>query len=549
MSQSTSPGGEKVPRIVIVGAGIGGLAFAVNLRRRFPGFNNFVIYEKGGDVGGTWRDNTYPGCSSDVPVHFYSLSSDLNPNWDRTHASQSQMQEYMRNLVKKYRLSPHLVFNTLVTSATWDPTTSTYQITTTSIKPGEDRPWWRETDFEADVKRDELKGDVRKGEAQILISALGFLELVRFPDIPGLDTFKGSKFHSGTWDHDVDLKGKRVAIVGNGSSASQMIPVIAEDPSVRITNFCRTPNWYMLPLRHGYFKFQIWMCKYLPFYMRLYRWWNFWKLDLLYTFVFTSDSMRRFTERIFKAWLLAAGCKRLVLDAGYLKSLCKPNVDMNWDGIERISEVGIVTKTGEQLPFDVIIFATGYISDEYPLHVKGTHETVREYYDRKSGPTTYLGTTVPGFPNFYMISGPNTTTGHTSVIFTSEVNYMLDLIGPVLSGDVTAFEVTHAATDKYNEKIQSRLKHSVFLHCASWYRKHRDEKVTVVFPGAGLLFWWWLRKVNWSHYQVSARDPRRWESQLRKRKVKDVAGCVNVGVVDKLMGSLANALVVCVLNT
>ncbi|KAF9266011.1 FAD/NAD(P)-binding domain-containing protein [Marasmius fiardii PR-910] len=524
---------QSQPRIVVIGAGVGGLMFGAGLRRKIPGFDNFIIYEKANDLAGTWRSNTFPGCSSDVPSHFFSLSTDLNPDWDYTHAKQSQFLEYWKNIALKYELYPHLVFNTEVTSAVWDPEKSKYIIKKRAVKddylsvkpPGAQQ-------VEEDTTEEE------QDEADILISALGILEVINYPNIPGLETFKGDIFHSGAWNHRVDLRGKRVGVVGNGASATQLIPVISEDPQVSVTNFCRTPNWVLPPIRSEIGPVMKWIFRNVPLFMRLHRICLYVNTDLFYGMVFANAWTRSFTNNLtrmtLKKYILdtapkkyhdklipsyTLGCKRVIFDTDYLKSLHRPNVDMNWDGIQSITEDGVITKTGDKLPFDVLIFATGFVADDYSLYVKGTRETVKEFYDKNGGPTAYMGTTLPGFPNFYMIAGPNTTTGHTSVIFTEEcqVDYMIQLIKPVLDGDLKTVEVTDHANKRYNDNIQSRLRKSVFVDCVSWYRKNSDGKVTSIFPGMSTLFWWWFRRPKWSDYNVSARKPEEWKRKQRRQ--------------------------------
>ncbi|KAG7086270.1 hypothetical protein E1B28_002236 [Marasmius oreades] len=536
------PEKQSQPRIVVIGAGVGGIAFGVYLRRQLPQFDNFVIYEKANDLAGTWRSNTYPGCSSDVPSHFFSLSTDLNPEWDYTHAKQSQFLDYWRNIAIKYDLYSHMVFNTLVTSAAWDPKKSKYLITTKAVK-GE----LSKASQPGKQLVEEAALEEQQDEAEVLISALGILEVVNFPKIAGLETFKGDLFHSGAWDHRVDLKGKRVAVVGNGASATQLIPVISEDPLVNITNLCRTPSWVLPPIRSEIGPVQKWMFRNVPLFMRLYRLRHYLNTDLFYGLVFANAWTRALFEMGLKKYILDAapkkyhdkliptytlGCKRVIFDTDYLKCLHRPNVTMNWDGIQSITEDGVITTTGERLSFDVLIFATGFVADDYPLRVKGTRETVKEYYDRNGGPTAYMGTTLPGFPNFYMIAGPNTATGHTSVIYTEEcqINYMLQLIEPVLRGDLKTAEVTDHATKRYNDIIQSRLRKSVFVDCVSWYRKGSEGKVTSIFPGMSTLFWWWFRRVNWEDYNISGRTEE-WQREQRRqewvrRVLKNVARAI-----------------------
>jgi hypothetical protein len=258
--------------------------------------------------------------------------------------------------------------------------------------------------------------------------------------------------------------------------------------------------------------------------MRSYR--NLWyiKTEINYT-IFSREWVRGLSQRASTKYIFNSapseyhdclipdypmGCKRILYDPGYLDSLHRPNVNLNWDGISEITENGIRTAKGEDMPFDVVIYATGFTTDEYPLSVRGINgQTTDDYFTSKGGPQAYIGTTVPGFPNFYWLSGPNTATGHTSVIFTEEaqINYSLQLIKPVLDGSVSSFEVTAKATDAYNEKLQARLACSVFMHCNSWYRVGGEGKIVAAFPWPITLFWWWSRRPILDHYKTVGAEP------------------------------------------
>ncbi|KAK7458842.1 hypothetical protein VKT23_009851 [Stygiomarasmius scandens] len=500
---------------------VGGISFGIALRRQFPGFENFKIYEKESEVAGTWHVNTYPGCSSDIYIHFFSASTDLYPEWEYSHGFQPQIESYWKSLHKKYDLYSHTEFNTLVTSAEWDPTESVYHIVTKNL----------------------LTGEEKKDTANILISALGVLEVVKIPQFRGIETFKGQTFHSGRWDHSVDLRGKRVAVVGNGASATQFVPVISEDPSTKVVNFIRTPNWFLPPIRSRYHAIEKFLFRYLPFWMRINRFLLFLRSELFYALIFGSPLLRKLSTRLAKFYIrhtapkeyadklmpdYTIGCKRVIFDTNYLACLHRPNVEINFDGIDSIYEEGFVTKKGEKIPFDVIIFSTGFETDDYPLYVRGTKETVKEYYNHEGGPKAYLGTTVPGFPNFFLISGPNTVTGHTSVIYTEEcqIGYILSLVRPIFEKRVSSVQVTREATDAYNEKIHARLARSVFVACVSWYRRGGTGKVTSIFPGASTLFWWWLRTVNWDHCGSDEGSREEWAKWVRQQKRQHIKTAV-----------------------
>ncbi|KAF8843419.1 FAD/NAD(P)-binding domain-containing protein [Paxillus ammoniavirescens] len=491
---------KQEPRVVIIGAGVGGLTYAIALKRQF-GFENFTIYEKADEVGGCWRANTYPGCSSDVEIHWYSLSSDLNPNWNKSHGLQPEIQEYWIGLSKKYQLYPHLAFNTKVISAEWNSSANHYNLLVEDIPTGK-----RTT-----------------STAEILISAVGVLEMPNIPyEMSGIQKFEGISFHSAEWPRGLDLRHKRVAVVGNASSGAQFVPSISADPSVNVVNFIRTPVWFNTRLHTPYSDTEKWIFANIPFAMRLHRAYIMFKFDWP-SIKPQSEAERESHRQALRQYILDTtpskyhghlvpthppGCKRTVANSGYLASLSRPNLTLNFDGIAEIVKNGIVTKTGDLLPFDVIIYATGFKGDKYPVHVTGLHgTTVQGYYDAHGGPTAYYGTAIPNIPNFYMLAGPNTGTP-TSTLFVEEVQvtYSLQLVKPVLDGLVSSFTAKADATDAYNAKLQERISRSVHTQCYSWQRTGGTGKVFNPFPWPVTLWWWWLRQPNWAHYNVTGAD-------------------------------------------
>ncbi|KAG5717267.1 hypothetical protein E4T56_gene14988, partial [Termitomyces sp. T112] len=415
-----------------------------------------------------------------------------------SHPFQPEIQNYWARLSKKYSLTPHIKFGTVVVKAVWDSHASCYHITYEDVKTGKQSTT----------------------SAEILVSALGILEIPKIPNISGLSDFEGTVFHSARWV-DMNLDGKRVAVIGNGASATQFLPIIANTPNIHITQFCRTPNWVFPPVRMYYSDFHRFACRYVPFYMRSVRFLYYLVSDLAYLAIFSNSVTRRPVQKFveeyisnsspeeYRKYLLPKydlGCRRVIFDTDYLSTLHRSNVHLNYGGIGSIVKDGIITQEGEHLPFDVIILATGYCVDKYPLHIEGrSGQTIQEYYNSKGGPTAYMGTTVPGFPNLYILGGPNTITGHTSVIFTEEVqiNYSLELIKPILNGKLSVVDAKHEATDRYNEVLQKRLSRSVFVGCNSWYRFNDGGKVNQMFPGSAAQFWWWLRRPNWADFDVT----------------------------------------------
>ncbi|KAN0133455.1 FAD/NAD-P-binding domain containing protein [Lactarius tabidus] len=515
MAHKTSPGFN----VAIVGAGFGGLAVAIALKTKW-GFDDFVIYERGADVGGTWRDNTYPGCASDVPIHFYSLSTDLKSDWKHTHGTQPEILEYMRKVTDKYDLRPHCRFHTSLDKAEWDAEANVWRIET----------------------RDVRTGATQVTHATALVSAIGVLVVPKFPKLQGIESFKGEVFHSARWRHDLDLHGKRVGVVGNGSSASQFIPIISKDPTVSVVNFARTRMWFVAAPLIPYREITKWAFAHVPFVQRIHRFMIAAEYEAaFYVFKakgnnfmskFIAKGSRSYVEKVappkYHHLIIPTyppGCKRIVRDQGYLASLSRPNVRLTFDNITHVEPDGVVTETEEIVDLDVIIYGTGFVTDDYPLNVHGTRGTLKEYNDAQGGPTAYLGTTVPGFPNFFMMQGPNTTTGHTSVIFSeeSQVPHILQLLAPVRSGVLTSVAPTDAATDKYNDMLQARLQDSVWTQCASWYRAGAQGRIFSTFPGPLILLQWWLRKPQWDDFEVQGPDAEQWRRSHESRAFKGQA--------------------------
>lgn len=507
-------GDSNLPHVVIVGAGLGGIATAVKLKRQL-GFNNFTIYEKANAVGGTWRDNTYPGCGSDVPGHWYSLSTDLKPRWPTLYASQPELCAYWEELWHRHDLVRHTHLNTAVTNAEWDTNAQQYRITL----------------------RNTITGKVSTVEAEVMFYAIGGFQGPMYPkDIGGLDSFRGDLFHSAQWRHDVALKGKRVGVIGNGCSAAQFIPEISADSSVKIVNFVRTPQWYITRGNYRYPRFVQMIFAYVPFIVRWYRNCLMARSDI--SFLLFRKNNKRFlaiTKMALTAYIkkmapkdqlrnlipsYAPGCKRIIVDPGYLKSLHRPNVSLNWDGIETVVPEGIRMKTGETVPLDVIIFGTGYSTEPASLKVRGsTGGTIHEYFASQGGPKAYVGTCMPGFPNLFTLLGPNVATGHASVIFSQEaqIGFALQLIKPILDGQAKSFEISSEATDEYNTWLQDRLSTSVWTDCTSYYQG-AGGKVISTFPGPVALFWWLTRSPRWELFRgVWGKE---WEEQLRRNKSK-----------------------------
>ncbi|KAF9018395.1 FAD/NAD(P)-binding domain-containing protein [Hymenopellis radicata] len=504
-------------RVVIVGAGIGGLCMGIALRKQLPNFENITIYEVASEIGGTWRSNMYPGCASDTEINLYTHSSELRYDWKGSHGTQREIQAYWSELVKKYDLGPHLVLDTRVVAAHWDSEREGYVVTTERTSNGE-----RQKSF-----------------AKVVVTATGVLgEALHFPDIPGINSFKGTSFHSARWDHSLDLRNKTVGVIGSGPSAAQFIPSISSDPSVEVMQFCRSRNWYLPCGVEQFGRFRRFVYKHVPLGTRLARLclWFKWECMFFWPICATrflhpilnkrvENYLRRMTPERYHDQMIpkyTIGAKRLIHDIGYLSALHRPNVKLNWDGISSIHEKGILTRACDDIHLDVLIFATGYVVNDIFIDVRGpSGRTVKEYYDAQDGPYAYRGVAVPEFPNFFMVSGPNSVNSSTPLVFFNEVhaNYLMNLIKPIISKDVSFFSPTHVATDAFNARMQARLATTVFGDESSWLKKDGNGRLTGATPYSASYTWWMMRKVNWSDWvwkDASGKDGR-WAAHLREK--------------------------------
>ncbi|MGW5573492.1 flavin-containing monooxygenase [Nocardia thailandica] len=462
------------PSVAVIGTGFGGLAAVIELKKQ--GVTDIVIFEKGDDVGGVWRENTYPGAACDVPSPFYSFSFEPNPRWPHRFSRQPAILEYMRGIADKYDIRRHVRFGTEVTAAGFDDATGKWTVTTAD-------------------------GDTVV--VDVLVSAVGQLSRPGFPEIEGADRFAGPAFHSAQWDHDVDLTGKRVAVIGTGASAIQFVPEIA--PQVdRLTVFQRTAP-HIIPRPDRAFS---------PWHQRMFE-----KLPI--TALGERATWYGVTEGLSVAWVYAKplaaairaiskrhmrkqtaakpglfekvwptyrmGCKRVLFSDNYLPALTRPNVDLVTERITRITETGVVTADGREHEVDVIIWGTGFKATEFlaPMSITGSggRDLHREW---KAGARAYYGMTVPGFPNLFLMYGPNTNTGGGSIIYFLEVQARyLGRYVTHLAGAGGALAVRAEVEQAYDERIQAELRDSVWSHCSSWYRQ-ADGRITTNWPLLGI---------------------------------------------------------------
>lgn len=445
-------------RIAIIGSGFGGLGLGIRLRQQ--GIEDFVILERAADVGGTWRDNSYPGCACDVESHLYSFSFELNPEWSHAFARQPEIQEYLRRCADRYRMRPHIRFRHDVRSATWDASAQRWRI---------------ETSF----------GSL---EASVLVMASGPLSDPVIPRFPGLESFEGPRFHSAQWRHDVELTGLRVAVIGTGASAIQFVPRI--QPAVaHLHLFQRTPPWILPRPDRAYGARLHRLLRRVPFAMKSLRAALYVRHELFFL-AFRNLRVARIVESFARRHLRRAVsdpelrrkltpdytifCKRILLSNDYLPAIAQPNVELITDTIAAIRPRSIVTADGAEREVDAIIFGTGFRATAPPLaeHIRGRDgRTLTDVW--KGSPTAHLGVSMTGFPNFFMLLGPNSGLGHSSVVYMAEaqIDHVLGALRHMQRHELASVEPREEVQRAYVAKVDRRMMGSVWTAggCRSWY--------------------------------------------------------------------------------
>ena len=444
--------------VAIIGSGFSGLGAAIRLKQE--GMNDFVVLEKAGDVGGTWRDNTYPGCACDVPSHLYSFSFAPNPGWSKAFSPQPEIFSYLRHCASHYGILPHLRFEHAVESLTWDDDAQRWRIVTS-------------------------KGLVT---ADGVVAAAGAFSEPSVPNLRGLDTFEGPAFHSARWDHGVDLTGKKVAVVGTGASAIQFVPEI--QPKVgTLSVFQRTPPWIMPRNNPELTDGQRSTFRAVPALQKLVRA-QIYAVTELFGLGFRHPALMRPLQRVAVKYLEACvpdpelrakltpsyslGCKRILFSNKYLRALAKENVDVVTESIQEVRPRSIVTKDGKEHPVDAIIFGTGFHVSDLPFGKYVTGKGGLSLEDVwKGSPQAHLGTTVNGFPNFFFLLGPNTGLGHTSVVYMieSQITHLVNALRYMRDHRVATVEPRAEAQAAFIADLDRRMGKTVWSTggCASWY--------------------------------------------------------------------------------
>ena len=480
-------------RIAIIGTGFSGLGAAIRLKQ--AGIDDFVILERAADLGGTWRDNHYPGLCCDVPSHVYSFSFDLNKDWTRGFAPGWEIKDYLQSNAERHGVMPHVRFEHEVLEAAWDDEAKLWRLHT------------RGGDF----------------SARYLINGAGALSEPKDPDIPGLDEFEGHRFHSGHWDHDHDLSGKRVGVIGTGASSIQFVPQIQPEVA-KLHLFQRTPPWIIPRFDHEITKPEKTALHTIPFAPEIVRGVLYWLLETRVMGFRRPPLMKLVAEPVAK-WHLrrqvrdpelrekllpeyTIGCKRILISDNYYPSLDQPNVDVVTDGIERVTANSIVTADGTEHEVDTIIFGIGFEVTKQPVakRIRGRDgRTLSEHWTPSI--QAYKGTTIAGFPNLFFMTGPNTGLGHNSMVFMveSQLNYIIDCIRTLDERGTEIFEVKRDAQERYNAWIQERLDGTVWTagNCQSWYLDDTGRNTTL-WPSYSYSFRRLTRSFDAQAYELAA---------------------------------------------
>lgn len=459
-------------RVLVVGAGFAGIAAASRILEEDPGAD-VVIIERAGDVGGTWRDNTYPGCACDVPTSLYSFSFAPSPDWTHTFARQPEIYRYLRGVVDKSGLRDRIVTDCELTGATWDGVRSVWNVETS-------------------------KGSVT---ADVVVAATGALSTPKFPQVPGLEKFAGTMFHSATWNHDHDLTGERVAVIGTGASAVQFVPEIA-DRTARLTVFQRTPAWVVPRLDRTLGRIEKALYRRFPASQKAVRGVIYGYREAYVTALAHHPKVLPLVTNVAKVHLrrqvknpakraalmpdFMLGCKRMLLSNDWLKTLDRDDVDLVASGLTEITENSVIDADGNAHQVDTIIFATGFTPTEPPVShaLVGTDgRTLAEHW--AGSPNAFKGTTVHGFPNLFLMYGPNTNLGHSSIVYMleSQANYVVSALAQLEERRLASVEVTEHAQRQYNSWIHDSLDGTVWNTggCSSWYLDS-EGKNPVMWP-------------------------------------------------------------------
>jgi cation diffusion facilitator CzcD-associated flavoprotein CzcO len=492
--------------VLVIGAGFSGICMGIKLLE--AGMKDFLIIEKSDDLGGTWYENRYPGCACDVPAHLYSFSFERNPGWTRMFAGQQEIWQYLKSCVQRYGLAPYIRFHTRFREAAWDEASGQWRICA------------------GDDSQDNSSGNLNI-RARVLVSGMGALHVPHYPEIPGVERFAGPCFHSATWRSDVDLSGKTVAVIGTGASAIQFIPKIVPRTS-KLYVFQRTPPWIVPRLDFGISEKWRERFRRVPSLTWAIRKFLFFSLEWRVLSFLGNRFVRRHIEKIARRHLERSvtdpklraaltpryeiGCKRILLADDFYPVFKRPNVELVTEKIAEVRERSIVTEDGAERPLDVLIYGTGFhVTDQF-IGMKLFGRGGIEIHDAwRKGMSAYLGVTVSGFPNFFILLGPNTGLGHNSVVLMIEaqVGYVINCLKLMRRRKVCAMEVRPESQKHFAANIRDRMAQTVWQAggCRSWYQDTHTGENTTLWPGSVIQYFRAMRSVSASEYELRPTPP------------------------------------------
>ncbi len=478
-------------QVLIIGSGFAGLGMAIKLRE--AGIEDFQILERGSDVGGTWRDNHYPGCACDVQSHLYSFSFEPNPDWTRMFARQPEIRAYLEKCASKYDLRRHIVFGANVRNARYDEAAAVWTVTTE---------------------------DGRSFNGNVLVSGMGGLSNPAMPNVKGLEKFNGKAFHSAHWDHSYDLTGKKVAVIGTGASAIQFVPQL-QKVAGQVDLYQRTAPWIMPKPDREIGQIERVLYRKFPVLQNAYRTAIYWMLESRVLGFAVNPKLMSMVEGIARGHIkkqikdpalrakvtpdYTIGCKRILISNDYYPALAQENVEVITDAIAEVRGNSIVDSNGVERKVDAIIYGTGFkAQDPMPrgtVFGKGGIDLLDAW---KHGPEAYLGLSVAGFPNFFMLVGPNTGLGHNSMVFMieSQVAYVMDALKTMKAKNLRAVDVKPDAQVTFNKGIQGQLSKTVWTSgCKSWY-VDANGKNTTLWPGFTFVYRGKTRRFKTGQYHL-----------------------------------------------
>jgi cation diffusion facilitator CzcD-associated flavoprotein CzcO/acetyl esterase/lipase len=481
------------PTVAVVGAGFAGIGMGIELAR--AGIRDFTIFDKADGIGGVWRDNTYPGAACDVPSHLYSFSFAPRDDWPKRFSEQPDILGYLQSCARNHGLDDHLRLGTEVTSAEFDEGSGRWRL---------------------------LLGSGEITEADVLVPACGQLSVPSDAAIPGLDSFRGTSFHSARWDHDHDLSGERVGVIGTGASAIQFVPAIAPQVS-SMTIFQRSAPYVIPKVDRNYRRWHHWMFRRLPASRLAARagFWAFFEMGSLgltsfrparIPFELAYRALKRFQVRdpALREALTPGyeiGCKRILISSDFYPALQRDNVSVVTAPVDEVTPDGVRTADGTEYRCDTLILGTGFAANDFlaPMQVLGTGgRDLNEAW--RDGARAYLGMTVPGFPNMFMLYGPNTNLGSGSILYMleSQIRYVTDAVEALGAAGTDRIEVRDDVESDYDSEMQQRLDDSVWATCASWYRTD-GGRITNNWPGRMREYRRRTRQLDLADYRAAPR--------------------------------------------